>query len=41
MISLEIFGCILEKEIIGFQKIQGVQGSGGKPNMKEDNSIEN
>jgi hypothetical protein len=30
----------LEKEIRGFQQIQGVQGSSGKPNMKEDKGVE-
>ena len=31
----------LEKEIRGFQQILGVQGSGGKPNRKEDKGFEN
>ena len=31
----------IEKEIIGFQQIQGLQGFGGKPNKKEDKGFEN
>ena len=41
MISLEILGCVSWKRIRGFQQIQGVQGTGRKPNMKEDKGIEN
>ena len=39
IISLGILGCISRKRIKGFKQIEGVQGSCGKPNRKEDKGV--